>query len=130
MGGSSPKANIEPTAVPDVPEKEDVSIDIKKDHDNGKPPEKEKQISPMNAYFKLWSFATPLDVLLRCLAALASAGSGTAEPLMAIVFGNLVNLFNGTEPITPAEFRSEINKNSLWFVYLFIGKFAVSPPMC
>ncbi|KAF2726754.1 multidrug resistance protein [Polyplosphaeria fusca] len=71
----------------------------------------------------LWSFATPLDLILRFLAACAAAGSGTAEPLMAIFFGNLVNLFNGIEPSTPENFRSEISKNSLYIVYLFIGKF-------
>ncbi|KAF2270424.1 multidrug resistance protein [Lojkania enalia] len=79
----------------------------------------------MSAYFKLWSFATPLDVFLRTLAAFAAAGSGTAEPLMAIFFGNLVNLFNGDPPISPENFRSEVNKNALYFVYLFIGKFAL-----
>ena len=90
--------------------------------------EKEGLISPGSAYFQLWSFASPLDVLLRVLAGLAAAGSGTAEPLMAIIFGNLVNLFNGNPPVSPEEFRSQVNKNSLYFVYLFIGKFAVSGP--
>lgn len=80
----------------------------------------------MRAYVKLWSFASPIDVLLRCLGALACAGGGTAEPLMAIVFGNLVNLLNGQQSKSPEEFRSKINQNALYFVYLFIGKFAVS----
>jgi ATP-binding cassette subfamily B (MDR/TAP) protein 1 len=86
---------------------------------------KEEQVTPASAYIQLWSFATPLDAVLRTIAALCSAGSGTAEPLMAIFFGNLVNLFNGTEDLTPDEFRSRVNKNSLYFVYLFIGKFVL-----
>ncbi|PVI03063.1 multidrug resistance protein [Periconia macrospinosa] len=84
----------------------------------------EAGISPASAYFKLWHFATPLNLFLRCLAALIAAGGGTAEPIMAIVFGNLVNLLNGTSIPDPAEFRSEISKYALYFVYLFIGKFA------
>lgn len=87
---------------------------------------KQEVISPIAAYFKLWSFALPFDVALRTLAAVAFAGAGTAEPLMTIFFGNLVNLYNNEDPRTPAEFRAEINKNALYLVYLFIGKLAVS----
>ncbi|ORY00236.1 multidrug resistance protein [Clohesyomyces aquaticus] len=85
-------------------------------------PEKTNSVSPARAYLKLWSFASPLDVILRTVAAIAALGSGTAEPLMAIIFGNLVDLFNGDPPLPPAEFRSKVNKNALYFIYLFIGK--------
>ncbi|KAF1996279.1 multidrug resistance protein 14 [Amniculicola lignicola CBS 123094] len=78
----------------------------------------------MSSYFKLWSFATNLDVFLRCLAAIAAAGSGTAEPLMAIIFGNLVNIFNGKTPVSPEQFRHDINRNALLLFCLFVGKFA------
>jgi hypothetical protein len=89
------------------------------------PSKNRAEISPIKSYFKLWSFATPFDVVLRCLAALAAAGSGLAEPLMALVFGDLVNLFNGSYIASPAELRSKINKNALYFIYLFLGKFTV-----
>ncbi|KAH7124162.1 multidrug resistance protein 14 [Dendryphion nanum] len=104
------------------PEKQTNGHDYSQDNDSS--PEKQDHGSPGSSYFQLWSFATPLDVFLRCLAGLAAAGSGTAEPLMALIFGNLVNLFNGNPPVSPEEFRSSVNKNSLYFVYLFIGKFA------
>lgn len=107
-------------------EKDIPTTDAKKVDEDVDTSQTEEPIPPVTAYLKLWSFATPLDVFLRCLGALASAGAGTAEPLMSIVFGNLVNLFNGNPPISPEEFRSKINKNALYFVYLFIGKFAVS----
>jgi ATP-binding cassette subfamily B (MDR/TAP) protein 1 len=108
------------------PLKDELVSSTKGVKDDSQKPEEKDTIAPMGAYFKLWSFATPLDVFLRTLAAIAAAGGGTAEPLMAIIFGNLVNLFNGNPPLSPEEFRSEINKNALFFVYLFIGKFAVS----
>lgn len=50
---------------------------------------------------------------------------------MTLIFGEFVNIFNdwgqfdadGNPRVTPEEFRRGINKNALWFVYLFIGKF-------
>lgn len=126
MSDPSPNPNKEAITVRDELQKEDDSSATKKEEKMEPKTSEDEPIAPMRAYFKLWSYASPLDNILRCLAALAAAGSGTAEPLMAIIFGNLVNLFNGTSPITPEEFRSQVNKNALYFVYLFIGKFAVS----
>lgn len=125
MGELKSNNNTKTITKQDGAQKEDSSIEIKNSNDDSAKPAKEEAQSPMGAYFKLWSFASPLDVLIRSLAALASAGAGTAEPLMSIIFGDLVNLFNGNPPITPEEFRRRINKNALYFVYLFIGKFAV-----
>ena len=44
---------------------------------------------------------------------------------MTIVFGRLVNDFNSwaAGTLAPADLRSAVNRNSLYFVYLFIGKF-------
>lgn len=62
---------------------------------------------------------------------LSAIGSGTAIPLMNLVFGRLVNEFNEfptdrapTEE-DAANFRRIVNKSALWFVYLFIGKFVL-----
>jgi ATP-binding cassette subfamily B (MDR/TAP) protein 1 len=52
---------------------------------------------------------------------------------MTIVMGNLINAFTqwdqiddqGRRGITPEEFRTKVGKNTLWFVYLFIGKFTL-----
>ncbi|KAF2187080.1 multidrug resistance protein [Zopfia rhizophila CBS 207.26] len=124
MGGQSPQTNTDNITERSGLNK-DESIDMKQDKDESERKSDGAQtVSPMGAYFKLWSFADPFDVFLRCLAALAALGSGTAEPLMAIIFGNLVNIFNGDPPVSPEEFRSQVNKNALYFVYLFVGKFA------
>jgi ATP-binding cassette subfamily B (MDR/TAP) protein 1 len=126
MSGSTPTTTSKMGTTEEGLEKENPTVDMKKVDEDADTSEKEEALSPVASYIKLWSFATPLDVFLRCLGALASAGGGTAEPLMSIIFGNLVNLFNGDPPISPEEFRSQVNKNALYFVYLFIGKFAVS----
>ncbi|KAL2864303.1 ABC transporter ATP-binding protein [Aspergillus lucknowensis] len=57
-------------------------------------------------------------------------GSGTALPLMNIVFGNLVGDFNGYfipgSDVTEDKFKSAVSRNSLFIVYLFIGKFVLT----
>lgn len=110
----------------DPQENDQKSTTVQMPSGNQTEPEGKEVISPTAAYFKLWSFALPLDVALRVLAAICFVGAGTAEPLMTIFFGNLVNLYNNENPRTPAQFRAEINKNALYLVYLFIGKLAVS----
>ena len=60
------------------------------------------------------------------VATIFSAGAGAALPLMNVVFGRLVGTFNNYfipgSGVTEAEFRSSVNQNSLYIVYLFIGK--------
>jgi len=87
-----------------------------------------EKLSAFRAYVRLWTYATPFDTLLRILGCLAALGAGTAYPLTTIVFGNLINDFNnfGLGILTPAKFRSSLSYNTLWFVYLFLGKFGVS----
>jgi ATP-binding cassette subfamily B (MDR/TAP) protein 1 len=88
----------------------------------------DEKLSAFGAYVRLWTYASPLDTVLRIIGCLAGLGAGTAYPLMTIVFGNLINDFNGFAlGIVPAsKFRSDLNHNSLWFIYLFLGKFGVS----
>jgi hypothetical protein len=90
--------------------------------------ENKDSLSPSNAYFRLWGYANAFDWILRTIAAFGALGGGTAYPLMTLIFGSLVNDFNGvaTGAISPSKFRSNVNHNALWFVYLFIGKFGVS----
>ncbi len=90
--------------------------------------EEEGELSPWKAYFRLWSFASPFDLFLRLLGAGAALGGGSAYPLMTLIFGSLVNAFNDRAVglMSPADFRSKVNHQSLWFIYLFVGKFSVS----
>ncbi|KAF3484449.1 multidrug resistance protein 2 [Arthroderma uncinatum] len=64
------------------------------------------------------------------LAFFCSAGAGIALPLMNIVFGALVTDFNDyflpNTTVTREQFKSSVNKNVLYIVYLFIGKFVLS----
>lgn len=54
--------------------------------------------------------------------------SGTVLPLMDVVFGKFVNVFNDfvIGELSPAGYRSKVNEFSLYFIYLFIGKFVLT----
>lgn len=59
--------------------------------------------------------------------ALTSAiAAGVLLPLMDLIFGKFVTTFTsfGTGAISPAQYRSEVNKYTLYFIYLFVAKFA------
>ncbi|KAF3483014.1 multidrug resistance protein [Arthroderma uncinatum] len=104
--------NKQSDGVVDVP-----NAELKKDE----PPQ------GFGAYVKLWSWCEPVDVVLRIVGFFAAIGAGTALPLMTIVFGKFVDVFNdfGVGRVSAADFRSQVSKNALWFVYLFIGKFCL-----
>lgn len=91
------------------------------------PTKEEQELPPWRAYFRLWTYASPLDLFLRFIGAAAALGAGSAYPLMTLIFGSLVNVFNDRAVglMSPAEFRSKVDHQTLWFVYLFIGKFTL-----
>ena len=79
---------------------------------------------------RLLSYATGSDWILIITAVLCSAGAGIALPLMnVVVFGRLSANFTGYfvpgSGITKTEFLSQVNHNTLYIVYLFIGKFVL-----
>lgn len=75
---------------------------------------------------KLWSYAQPADRALRAVGFVAAIGAGAALPIMTLVFGQLINVFNSWSlgTISKAEFERQLGQNALYFVYLFAGKFA------
>ncbi|KAF2471491.1 lipid A export ATP-binding/permease protein-like protein msbA [Lindgomyces ingoldianus] len=81
-------------------------------------------------YFRVLSYGTKLDYFMVLLCILTSIGSGATMPLMIIVFGGLVsdftNYFMPETTVTRSEFQSVLNRQALYIVYLFIGKFFLS----
>ncbi|KAJ6150016.1 hypothetical protein N7471_001215 [Penicillium samsonianum] len=69
-------------------------------------------------------------IFAMILGLICALGSGIALPLMTIVFGKLVGDFNQYfvpgSGLSEQTFRSKVNKSSLYIVYLFIGKFALT----
>uniref|UniRef100_A0ABM5GP39 ATP-binding cassette sub-family B member 5 isoform X1 n=1 Tax=Pogona vitticeps TaxID=103695 RepID=A0ABM5GP39_9SAUR len=65
----------------------------KKKKKNEKPEGKNKA---MVGFFELFSFADGLDVVLMIIGAISAAITGTGQPLLIIVFGQMTNSFVGT----------------------------------
>ncbi|KAK5195321.1 hypothetical protein LTR72_007375 [Exophiala xenobiotica] len=79
---------------------------------------------------RILSHRTRKDSIALLVAFVCSIGSGTALPLMNIVFGHLVGDFNGYfipgSNVTKAEFKTSVANNALYIFYLFIGKFVLT----
>ena len=78
----------------------------------------------------MFTYGTKLDALFLVLCVLTSIGAGITMPLMNIVFGQLVGHFTDyflpNTTVTKHEFQSQVNKQALYIVYLFIAKFVMS----
>ncbi|KAH8723660.1 multidrug resistance protein 1 [Phaeosphaeriaceae sp. PMI808] len=76
-------------------------------------------------YFRVFQYADRTSWILNCVAFVAAIGAGTLLPIMDIIFGKFVTTFTSfaTGGTTPEQFRSEINKYTLYFIYLFAAKF-------
>ncbi|KAK2831910.1 hypothetical protein FQN49_007047 [Arthroderma sp. PD_2] len=110
--------------------KEEASSRSPPEKDKEKDKEEEEEKAPFTNLWRIFSYGSKLDLTLMGLAFFCSAGAGVALPLMNIVFGALVTDFNDfflpNTTVTRDQFRSSVNKNVLYIVYLFIGKFVLS----
>ncbi|KAF2193181.1 multidrug resistance protein-like protein 1 [Zopfia rhizophila CBS 207.26] len=81
----------------------------------------------MGSYFRVFKYADRLSWLLMVPAFIAAIAAGTLLPLMDLIFGKFVTSFTGfaTGAISSGKYRSEVNKYTLYFVYLFVAKFAL-----
>ncbi|KAJ5314049.1 uncharacterized protein N7443_000933 [Penicillium atrosanguineum] len=89
-----------------------------------------EQSTPLKDYFRILSFTTINDRIVLTIALITSVGSGVPLPIMNIVFGGLVGEFSsyftpGTST-TEAQFKTSVNRLSLYIVYLFIAKFTLT----
>ncbi|XP_024020533.1 ABC transporter B family member 9 isoform X2 [Morus notabilis] len=75
---------------------------------------KEQKVS----FFKLFSFADRLDVVLMVVGTVCAAANGVSQPLMTLIFGKLINSFGESDQ---SHVLDEVSKVSLDFVYLAIG---------
>ena len=49
------------------------------------------------SFVKLFSFADRLDVLLMVVGSMCAVASGLSQPLMALIFGQLINSFGSSD---------------------------------
>ncbi|KAG0640566.1 P-loop containing nucleoside triphosphate hydrolase protein [Tuber brumale] len=76
-------------------------------------------------YFSLFRFASRNDIIIIVISAIAAVIGGAAMPLMTIIFGQLGGTFQNFTLgyLTAAKMQSELNRFTLYFVYLGIGEF-------
>ncbi|PIA30044.1 hypothetical protein AQUCO_05700033v1 [Aquilegia coerulea] len=70
------------------------------------------------AYYKLFTFADRLDIVLMIIGTISAIANGLAQPLMTLIFGQVINTFGSSDP---SHIVSDVSKVSLDFVYLAIG---------
>ncbi len=113
------------TEEPPRKSSEDAVVDIQTPNNDE---EKTDDSGSLHSFFRVhWRYSEPLDHGLRLIGLVCAIASGTALPLMTLVFGSSVNQFNGfsTSSISSAELYKTLTKNALWLVYLFIGRFVL-----
>ncbi|OAG00999.1 P-loop containing nucleoside triphosphate hydrolase protein [Paraphaeosphaeria sporulosa] len=100
--------------------------DARKDDSRAEDPKKEAQ-GGLHSYLRVFTYADHLSWILNVIAFLAAIGAGAVLPLMDLIFGKFVTTFVrfSTGVLTPAQYRSEVNKYTLYFLYLFVAKFCL-----
>ncbi|GFQ04423.1 ABC transporter b family member 4 [Phtheirospermum japonicum] len=77
-----------------------------------------KKLEKTISFYRLFSFADSLDRVLMAVGTISAIGNGFAQPLMALIFGELIDVFGKAQgnQIVP-----EVSKVALKYVYLAIG---------
>ncbi|KXN66797.1 hypothetical protein CONCODRAFT_11285 [Conidiobolus coronatus NRRL 28638] len=78
---------------------------------------------PSVSWFKLYTYATGLDLLALFIGAICAAASGATIPLLSIIMGDVITSINN---LTGEALLKHIGNSALNFVYLAIGVFIVN----
>ncbi|KAI4595437.1 hypothetical protein KJ359_006782 [Pestalotiopsis sp. 9143b] len=76
------------------------------------------------SYFRIFTYAQPIDIALEAIAFVAAAGSGVGLAIVNLVLGEFITILNRfvAGQSTPSEFMSDVSKYCLYFVYIGIGR--------
>ncbi|KAF2127626.1 multidrug resistance protein-like protein 1 [Dothidotthia symphoricarpi CBS 119687] len=115
----TPEKELSPTRLKDVDRGLSPSISKGCDTQSG------ETKGDTNGYLRVFIYADRKSWVLNGVAFVAAIAADALLPLMDLIFGKFVSTFTGfaTGTTTAAQYRSEINKYTLYFVYLFIAKF-------
>ncbi|KXS96066.1 hypothetical protein AC578_6380 [Pseudocercospora eumusae] len=80
------------------------------------------------SYLRVFSYADRKSWTLNVIAFTAAIGAGIPLPLMELLFGNFVTTFNrfSRNEISRDKYMDEVERLSLYLVYLFIAKLVLS----
>lgn len=90
--------------------------------------EAKKYDGSIGCYLRIFKFCDRLAVVLYITSLTAAVVTGAALPLMTLVFGQFTTEFNdlAAGQSTPSEFRNQVDHFVLWFIYLFVARFALT----
>ncbi|GJN17981.1 hypothetical protein PR202_gb05092 [Eleusine coracana subsp. coracana] len=90
---------------------------------DGNKKEEKKDVGKKVAFTSLFRYADGTDVLLMVIGTVAALANGVSQPLMTLIFGQMINAFGEA---TSDNVLSRVNDAVLNFVYLGIGTAVVS----
>jgi len=79
--------------------------------------QKPEAIEEKVSFYKLFNFADKLDVILMIIGFICAVANGLSQPLMALIFGKLINTFGSTDP---SQIVKEVSKVFIIIIYLYI----------
>lgn len=76
------------------------------------------------AFYRLFSFGDRLDIGLMVVGTISAILNGLAQPLMTLIFGNIINSFGTSDPSNVLHEVSKVNLITLVF-FVFSERFHV-----
>ncbi|KAI6703508.1 hypothetical protein NL676_012644 [Syzygium grande] len=83
----------------------------------------DKGIDQTVSFFKLFVFSDCLDVVYMVVGTAAAIANGLSQPLMTIIFGQIIQTFGST---SRDHIAKEVSKVAVWFLYLALGSMVAS----
>ncbi|KKA28933.1 hypothetical protein TD95_004427 [Thielaviopsis punctulata] len=85
----------------------------------------ESEEGSLHDFVRVFKYTDQLGWICNSIAFVCMIASGVMLPLVQIVFGNFITSFNkfASKEISADEYRHQVNKYTLYFVYLFIARF-------
>ncbi|THY17780.1 putative ABC transporter [Aureobasidium pullulans] len=111
-------------------EKAGSSKSSSQDHEQsetGKKPDSDQAKGFLGTYFRIFKYGDNLDYILYAMGIAGAVAVGATLPLMTVVFGSSTTSFNNQAvgQGTANQFQDSINRQVLYFVYLFVGRFVI-----
>ncbi|KAK3432843.1 hypothetical protein EUGRSUZ_D00348, partial [Eucalyptus grandis] len=75
------------------------------------------------SFYKLFVFVDRLDVLYMVVGSVAAIANGLSQPIMTIIFGEIIQSFGSTNQ---DHIVKEVSKAAIWFLYLALGSAVAS----
>ncbi|KAF1317727.1 Multidrug resistance protein abc superfamily, partial [Globisporangium splendens] len=110
--GADPTANRLEVAFAQVERPEDDVVASKQ------PSTTDGRLVPL---LELFTYADKTDKLLMAVGTVGGLAAGLSQPIQIVLFGDILNSFNPTKPLTADEMQNTINKVALNFVFVGIA---------